>query len=100
MKDNRYRWNSFEMAKYYRKQLNKEQAMDRLVDITGYPMIVVREALRYEGIIRPSDLDVLPGMVQKEQILFLKRLGYSITRTSEFLGIRYGIVKEIRQAME
>ena len=90
-----YRWNSQEMAKFYDSKKDKKKARESLCDITGYPMLVVREALRFEGFLRPSELDVLPGLGMNEQIMFLKAHGFSKTATASFLGQRYDIVKPI-----
>lgn len=90
-----YHWNSREMAQYYEGKKDKKKARQSLCEITGYPMLVVREALRFEGLIRPSELDELPGLAVNERIMFLKEHGYSRTATANFLGMRYDVVQPV-----
>lgn len=97
MKKEVSKYNAEEIAIFYRDYPDKGEALELLCDMTGYSVLVVREILRYKGLLKPSELDALPGMDLYEQISFLLSLRYKKERIMRYLGCSSDVVCYVRK---
>lgn len=86
-----------EISMLYREAKDKDDCLDLLCDLTGYSMMTIMEILRFEGLVKDSEIEPIAGMELYDQVVYLWNKKWKNTRISRYLGCDMNVIYFVKR---